>query len=59
MPGFWSVRFPVALVSVLLNVLPIMVLRYNKPRLLMLKTRLMRHQKQPATTEVPGSQNQE
>ena len=58
-PGLWSVRLPVALVSVLLNVLPIMVLRYNKPRLLMLKTRLMRHQNQPATAEVPDGQNQE
>ncbi len=44
-PGFWSIAFPVALVDAILNLLPLMVLRYNKPRLLMLKTRLMRSQK--------------
>lgn len=42
-PGFWSITFPVALVGAFLNLLPLMVLRYNKPRLLMLKTRLMRN----------------
>lgn len=43
-PGFWSIRFPVAIVGAILNILPIIVLRYNKPRLQMLKTRLMRNQ---------------
>ena len=48
-PGFWSITFPVAIVGALLNVLPIMVLRYNKPRLLLLKKRLLRNQ--PAATQ--------
>ena len=43
-PGFWSITFPVAMVGAILNLLPLMVLRYNKPRLLMLKIRLMRNQ---------------
>ena len=42
-PGFWSITLPVAIVGAFLNLLPLMVLRYNKPRLLMLKTHLMRH----------------
>ncbi len=44
-PGFWSITFVVACVGAVLNILPLMVLRYNKPRLLMLKSRLMRNQK--------------
>lgn len=44
LPGFWSITLPVALVGALLNILPLMVLRYNKPRLLMLKKRLARQQ---------------
>lgn len=46
-PGFWSISFVVAWVGAILNILPLMVLRYNKPRLLMLKTRLMRNQSKP------------
>ena len=53
-PGFWSIRFPVAIVGAFLNLLPIMVLRYNKPRLLMLKTRLMRHQPKPVPAQTPS-----
>ncbi len=52
LPGTWSIVLPVALIGVLLNILPIMVLRYNKPRLIMLKTRLMRNQKQPIASSV-------
>lgn len=44
LPGFWSVSFIVAMFSVVLNFLPLMVLRYNKPRLLLLKKRLERNQ---------------
>lgn len=44
LPGFWSVSFIVAMFSVVLNILPLMVLRYNKPRLLLLKKRLERNQ---------------
>ncbi len=56
-PGFWSITFPVAVVGAILNILPIMVLRYNKPRLLMLKTRLMRNQPQntPNPTSTPDT----
>lgn len=46
-PGFWSIKLPVAIVGAVLNILPLIVLRYNKPRLLMLKTRLMRNQSKP------------
>lgn len=46
LPGFWSITFPVALVGAILNILPIMVLRFNKPRLLLLKKRLLRNQTQ-------------
>ncbi len=52
-PGFWSIKLPVAVVDAILNGLPLMVLRYNKPRLLMLRTRLMRQQK---TTENENAQ---
>ena len=44
LPGFWSITLPIAIVGAILNILPIMVLRYNKPRLLKLKTRLKRNQ---------------
>ena len=46
LPGFWSITFPVALVGAILNIFPIMVLRFNKPRLLLLKKRLLRNQTQ-------------
>ena len=49
-PGFWSIAFIVAWVGAILNILPLMVLRYNKPRLVMLKTRLMRNQPKPAAS---------
>lgn len=45
-PGLWSIRLPVALVGAFLNILPLMVLRYNKPRLLLVKKRLARQQEE-------------
>ena len=56
LPGFWTITFPAALVGAFLNVLSIMVLRYNKPRLLLLKKRLLRNQPQPTpTAETPAT----
>ncbi len=58
-PGFWSIKLPVALVDAVLNGLPLMVLRYNKPRLLMLKTRLTRQRKATENENVQNSLQQE
>ena len=54
-PGLWSVRLPVALVCAVLNILPVMVLRYNKPRLLLLKKRLLRNQPVDAVFTPPAA----
>ncbi|MBQ8211097.1 MAG: hypothetical protein IJZ27_01025 [Treponema sp.] len=55
----WLVGVPVAIVNLVLNFMPIMILRYNTPKLKVLHKRALRNQQNKQNQETQQKLNEE